>query len=135
MSETTPAPRVVVGRDQFLKPLPRTTEDVAVPEFGEGCVIPVCSMYTNERNEYEAYFTLANGKANMSKLRNVRQSLVVACCRDDAGQPLFTLADIAAIATQHSVVVERLVEAAMRLNHMKSDVEKLEKNSEATDAA
>ncbi len=132
MSETAPVARVVVGRDQFLKPLPRTVEDVPVPEFGEGCVIPVCSMNTKERNALEAGFKLANGKPNATAVRNARQAMLIQCCFDDSGNPLFTAADVAAIALQHSVVVERLVEAVIRINHMKAEIEELEKNSEAT---
>ena len=127
--------RKIVTREQFLKPLPRQTEYVPVPEFGEGYEIPVCSLYTGERNEYEAYFTLANGKPNTNRLRNVRQMLVVYCCRDESGRQLFTVDDVAALAEQLCPVVERLVEVAVRINNMAKDVEKLEKNSDATGGA
>lgn len=136
MSKATPETpvRKIVTREQFLKPLPRQIEYVPVPEFGADCVIPVTTMFAKERNEYEAYFMLPSGKANVAKLRQVRQLLVVYCCRDEEGRQLFTMDDLTAIAAQQCPVVERLVEAATRINGMKEDVDRLEKNCEATNA-
>lgn len=126
--------RVVLSREQFLnRIIPRTVEDVPVPEFGEGCVVPVGSLMTDERNAYEAAFQGKDGKMDRAKQLQARQRLVVACCRNDDGTPMFTIADLASIAKQNGAVVERLVEAALRITGMKTDVEALEKKCEETD--
>lgn len=127
--------RTVIDRAAFLKPAGRRKVDVALPELGNGSVVPVWGMTAREWTVFQSEQQGANGKPN-AKAKQVRERLVVACCRDDAGAPLFTAADLPAIGDMPAGVVERIVNAALEVSGItSSDVESLAKNSEETQAA
>jgi len=127
--------REVITREQFLKPMPRQKVDVQLPELGNGAVVPVWSLTAKERAQFERDMMNKSGKTSDARMREVRERLVVACCRTDDGEPIFTLADVQAIGEQNAKLVERIVDAAMTLIGMKApDLEELAKNSDETDA-
>lgn len=111
----------VVTRELFLSPSKVPTERVPLPEFGEGAYINVHGMTAKARGQFEQQFQTKGGKQSARRLQEVRQRLLVACCRDDEGNPVFTPDDIDAIGEQSSAVVERIVNVAMRLCGMKDD--------------
>jgi hypothetical protein len=126
--------RVVVTADEFLTSpaLERPKEDVPVPELGEGKVIPVWGMTPRERTEWEDSISRSSKTLQAKKKQEIRERWLVECCRDDAGVKLFTLSQVEQIGQRSSVVVERLVNAALRLSGATSeDIEKLVKNSDA----
>lgn len=107
-------------------------KDVPVPELGEGVVVPVWPMTALEWTQFQLEQQGKDGKPN-AKAKQVRQRLVIRCCRDDDGQPLFTADDIDAIGTLHAGIVERLVDAALEVSGLKApDLETAAKNSDAT---
>ena len=111
------------------KPKPR---DVALPELGEGVVVPVWPMTALEWTQFQLEQQGKDGKPN-AKAKQVRQRLVIRCCRDDDGQPLFTADDIDSIGALHAGIVERLVDAALEVSGLKApDLEAAAKNSDAT---
>jgi hypothetical protein len=121
--------RKVIERGAFLQPLSVPREDVAVPELGEGCVIPVWGMTAGERTRFEQGLLDKNGKQSAAKVQEVRARLLVACCRNDDGTPLFTMDDIAAISQQRADVIERIVNVAQRLSGFSNaDIEATAKN-------
>ena len=128
--------RLVISRDVFLNTqnlMPR--EDVPIPEFGEGAVIPVHGMTAGDRSKYEKGFMSKGGKTNDEKLIEFRQRLVVACCRDDDGKQIFTEADVVAVGKKSATLMERIVDACQRLSGMsKQDIEETIKNSVETPA-
>lgn len=125
--------REVISRDAFLKPIPVEKEDVPVPEFGNGACVPVWGLTARERAVFEKQFQNKNGKSVDARTQQVRERLLVACCRNDDGTPMFTVDDIRLLGDQSVVVVERIVEVALRLAGMKNDdVEALAKNSGET---
>ena len=127
--------RTVISREQFLQPVKAKPLDVAMPEFGEGCVVPVWPLSAKEWTQFQSEQQGKDGKPN-AKAKVVRERLVVRCCRDDYGVPLFTNDDIAAIGEQNCGIVERLVNAALQVSGITSqDVEDLAKNSDATQPA
>ena len=121
--------RKVIERGAFLQPLSVPREDVQVPELGEGCVIPVWGMTAGERTRFEQGLLDKNGKQSAAKVQEVRARLLVACCRNDDGTPLFTMDDIAAIGQQRADVIERIVNVAQRLSGFSNaDIEATAKN-------
>lgn len=109
--------RVVLSKAAFLTSAnDRKREDVPMPEFGDGAVIPVWAMTARERTTFERQFATSNGKTVDARLQEFRERLLVASCRTDDGQPMFTLEDVAAIGSKDAAIVERLVNAAQRLS-------------------
>ena len=116
--------REIVSREAFLKPVERRKEDVPLPELGNGTVIPVWGMTVRERNAFEA-----RSNRNKTTRRQTREQIVIACCRDDDGKPIFTEADVAQLGDQQAAMVERIINVAMRLSGFtEDDVEQLAKN-------
>ena len=125
--------RVVIGRAEFVKPLERKREDVPLPEFGEGVVAPVWSFTAREKTAFERQFRNDDGEAIPGRQLEFRERLVCATVRDDEGRAVFQPGDLDSVGEQKADVVDRIAEAAIRVCGLsKSDVEKLEKNSEST---
>ena len=128
--------RTVIDRISFLSAtltVPR--EDIALPELGEGVVIPVWGMTARERTQFEKGFTSKTGKTVDDRMREFRERLVVACCKDDDGKLIFATEDVAALGVKRADVLERIVNAAQRLSGMtKEDIEDTVKNCDATEA-
>lgn len=128
--------RVVINRAEFFAKaadIPR--EDVPLPEFGNGTVIPVWGMTALERSKYEKGFTTKAGKTIDDRLLEFRQRLVVECCRDDEGKRIFTLDDIQALGSKSAALLERIVNVCQRLSGMTNeDIEATVKNSAETPA-
>lgn len=121
--------REVVTAERFLTDpaLGRQVEDVPVPELGNGAVVPVWGMTPRERTEFEDRLS-RNKKGKAS----IRERWVVECCRNDDGTKIFNPTQIEQLGQRSAVVVERLVNAALRLSGVTGeDLEKLVKNSEA----
>lgn len=116
-------------REQFLKPAAVPVEEVKLPELGDDVYVNVHGMTAKERNAFESQFQTSSGKPNKSRMQEVRQRLVAACCRDESGARLFEPSDVDAIGEQSAAVVERIVNVAMRLCGMKDvDIEELAGN-------
>lgn len=125
--------RRVIGRDEFLSKVPFVSKvDVPVPEFGLGAVISVWEFTARERSDWELSTEREGPKAN---IKSVRERMVVAVCRNDDGSRMFTPGDVAKLASYPGRIIERIVDAAKKLNSVtEEDIEALVKNSEATDA-
>lgn len=116
-------------RDAFLQPAVIPTERVEIPELDS--FVMVRGMTAKQRNEFDKQFQTRAGKTNRATMEQIRQRLVVWACVDEAGDPLFTEGDVAAIGNQSAAVVERIVNVAQRLCGMSdSDIEGMAKNSE-----
>ena len=127
--------RVIATADQFLTSpaLERSKEDVPVPELGEGVVIPVWGMTTRERTLWEDRQQSLPKDKRAKQKGEIRERLLVECCRDDDGKTIFTKSQIEQLGQRRADVVERLVNVALRLSGFtNSDVEKLVKNSDAS---
>ena len=121
--------RQVVTAEQFLTStaLERRKEDVQVPELGNGTVVPVWGLTPRERTEFEDRIT-----RQPKNKKTMRERWVIECCRNDDGSKIFNQAQIEQLGQRDSVVVERLVDAALRLSGVTtSDLDKLVKNSES----
>ena len=102
--------------------------DVSVPEWGG--VIGIRVMTAGEREQYE---TMISDQQKRGLLLNIRASLVAWCAVDGSGRRLFTAEDVAMLSTKSSVALNRLFDAARKLNAMTADeTDDMKKNSEAT---
>lgn len=108
-------------------------EDVPVPELGDGVVIPIWGMTTRERTMWEDKQTSLPKDKRAKQKSEIRERLVIECCKDDDGKAIFTRAQIEQLGLRRADVVERLVNTALRLSGFTNqDVEKLAKNSDAS---
>ena len=123
--------RQVVTAEQFLTApaLERQKEDVPVPELGNGAVIPVWGLTPRERTEFEDRISRSS---KGTRKKEIRERWVVECCRNDDGSKIFSPGQIEQIGQRSAIVVERLVDVALRLSGVTgTDLEKIAKNSES----
>ena len=125
----------ILSRDAMLVPAKVPEKIVDLPEMGEEAQIRVVGMTVRERNEFEAQFQDNKGHRIKSRTLQVRERMVVACCRNEDGSHMFTIADVNALGKQPACVLERIIDAANELSGNAVDaVEQFEKNSEETPA-
>lgn len=110
----------MLSRDQFFNGPKPQSKTVHVPALGG--VVGVKQMTVGEADRYAA----ANAAAGDG---NTRARLVVAVATDDQGKPLFTEADVPALAALRWDILDPIVEAASDLNALgESDRAALAKN-------
>lgn len=125
--------RSVVSAEEFLTSpaLERQKIDVPVPELGEGKVIPVWGMTPRERTEFDDRQSRLSKAQKATQKKEIRERIVVECCRSDDGVKLFTIDQIAALGQRRGDVVERLFNVSIELSGFTGqDLETLTKNSE-----
>jgi len=126
--------REVATADEFLNSpaLDRAKVDVPVPELGTGKVIPIWGMTPRERSEFEDRQTRLSKVQRDKQKTQIRERILVECCRNDDGVQLFTLQQIEQLGKRRGDVVERLVNVALELSGFTSkDLEDIAKNSDA----
>jgi len=107
----------ILGADDLKK------EIVSVPEWGGEVMIS--AMTGAARDEWEQ--ALVESKS--ANLSNLRARLVAATAMDEAGNRLFTGADVEALGKKSGAALERCVRAAQKLNRLtQSDLDELAKN-------
>lgn len=113
----------MLTRDQILAADDLKRQAVAVPEWGGDVYVRM--LTGGERDAFEV-------SAELKDRKNIRAKLLSLTVCDEAGVRLFTDADILALTGKSAAALERLFEAAMKLNRIGAkDVEELEKNSES----
>jgi len=125
----------LVTREAFLAPYVPPIEEVPCPEYGPGAAVAVQGMTVRERSAFEQTFlSKKSGERVDSRVQEFRERLLVACCKDASGAPMFTLADVRQIGSLNPSVVERLVAASRRLSGMADEdtTEEDVKNSDQT---
>ncbi len=114
-------------RDLILAAPDIRTEEVNVEEWG-GSVL-VRGLTGAERDAYEATVVTLRGKRRELNLANVRAKLCALCIVDDAGQRLFSDADIAKLGEKSGAALQRVFKVAQQLSGLSDeDVEELSKN-------
>lgn len=125
--------RSVVSAEEFLTSpaLERQKVDVPVPELGEGKVIPIWGMTPRERTDFEDRQSRLKKAERAKHKAEIRERILVECCRNDDGVKLFTADQITRLGQRRGDVVERLVNVALELSGFTGqDLEALTKNSE-----
>ena len=104
---------MALTREQILKPRKMPVEVVPCPELGEGQTLTV------KRLTGRQFIELSNRIKGAGELAFAHW--IVATVTTEDGLPMFTEADAAALADQDGTLVQRLAEAAMRLNVVSKD--------------
>lgn len=119
----------ILNRAAILAANDLSTQTVSIPEWG-GDVI-VRTMTGTQRDAYEASLLTKDAAGKLSvDTQHLRAKLVVFTAVDEAGQPLFKLDDIPALAGKNAAAIERISAAAQRINGLsKEAIADAEKNS------
>lgn len=116
-------------RTLLLSPAEVRTEIVDLSDLQEGAKIVVRGMTAKEKGVFDLQF-VKDGKPDLAKQRQMRERMIVACCYDEDGHKVFSIEDVVALSQQAIHIVDRLYEAADRVNSGMS-VDEWEKNSAA----
>lgn len=103
-------------------------EKVEVPEWG-GFVF-ISAMSGTARDAFEAScMTIKDGKGEQN-LENIRAKMVAATAADEAGDLLFSTAQVEELGKKSGAVLDRLFAVAQRVNGITdAEVDELAKNS------
>lgn len=110
-------------RDQILSASDLPFEDVTVPEWpaadGTPGVVRVRTMTGTARELYETACLLRKDEKGQQAMDDRRAGLCAFCIVDPTdGHQLFTVSDIKSLSGKSSAALDRIAEAAMRLNRM-----------------
>ena len=112
----------ILSRQQILEADDRKKITVNVPEWGGEILI--ATMSGTMRDVWEQSLQ----KSNFT-LENLRARFLVAVAVDEAGDPLFTMADVEALGKKSSAALTRCMVAAQELNALtNNDLEEIAKN-------
>lgn len=121
---------IILTRDQILGTTDLKRELVDVPEWGGS--VYVRELTATERDELELACWQEQQRSGRPLAKHYRARLVALSVCDVDGKPLFTPADVDALAGKSGRVIGRLTDAAGKLAGIsKADREELEGNSEA----
>jgi len=98
------------------------TEPIDVPEWD--MTVYVRSMTGYERDLYEGGLISKTGLPMSERMLNLRSTLVVLCTVDENGERIFTDDDKQLVGQKSAKALERIVEAAQRMNELSdTDIE------------
>jgi hypothetical protein len=103
---------------------------VAIPEWGYETGVFIKVMSGSQRDEYEdaSITTGTDGKATVSR-KNFRARLLVNTLCDENGDLIFAKSDIPKLGSKSSIVVDRLVDVALKVNKITEEAQaETEKN-------
>lgn len=116
-----------LSRDAILSASDSKVEPLAVPEWGGTVYIRTITGGERDGVEYALSKDPATGRYRQDNFRAYFAMLVLC---DESGSRLFKLQDIPALAKKNGAALERVVEAALKLNRFsEDDVEEMTKNS------
>lgn len=95
-------------RDQILTRRTPTSEQVPTPELGQGSSLTVRRL---SAREFMALSAKVKADPDLAFAHWITATVI-----GDDGQPVFTPEDAAALAEQDATLIQRLTEAAMKLN-------------------
>lgn len=119
----------ILSKADILAASDLATEAVEVPEWG-GSVL-VRTMTGTQRDAYEASLMQRNDDGKLEvNTDNMRAKLLLVTLVDEAGNALFTAADLDAFSAKSAAAIERLSVVAQRINGLnRGAVEEAAKNS------
>lgn len=108
-------------REAILSVDDSVIEDVAVPEWGGA--VRVRGLTGAERDKIEA---LVAGNGKKMNFANLRARMCAASVVDEAGEPVFGQADIAALGAKSAAALDRVFSVVQRLSGLTDeDVDEL----------
>ena len=121
----------ILTREQILSADDLPKEVCEIPEWGGSVYVKTLSARAKEEWEQAMYATKSDKRDD--NITNIRASLTALTCCDDDGVAIFTKADIEILNEKSSSALERVFNAACKLNRIgTNDVEELAKNSDET---
>lgn len=105
----------LLTREQILGATDVRTEDVEVPELGG--TVRVRSITARDRDAFE-HFLVASRQKGKDVPDNVRAMYVALTVVGEDGELLFTRADVEALGKHSFAALDRIYQAALRLNAM-----------------
>lgn len=116
---------MLLNKADILKHCDLPHEVVDVPEWGGQVKVKAMSGFA--RDKFESQIMGKNGGINTT---NIRAKLAAATIVDDKDKLMFDEDDIVKLGNLSCAALDRVFEAAQRLNHLSNkDVEDLAKNS------
>jgi hypothetical protein len=109
---------MLISRDEFLSAQALATEWVPVPELGQDKGVFVRVLSGSERDAWEAGLAELRKAGNKAHMQNFRARYVAVCACDDQGKPIFSDADVDALGAKSGVLLDRIFDAARKLNKM-----------------
>lgn len=110
---------------------------VSVPEWGE--TVYVKAMTGLQKEKYVESIRKVTGAGKKQKVEMVLQQsgarLVVQTCCDEHGALLFTAEDVEWLAQKSAIALQRVIDAASKLNGLGDDAEDDAKNDSASETA
>ena len=126
----------LLSKDQILKADRKKTVDVEVKEWGGTVRLQELSASDRDLWENESFVLNAEGTGAKFNPKHARARLVVRCLVDDKGRRMFSDDEVAAIGSLSASSVQRLFNAARKLNAISNeDMKELEGNSGAGPSA
>lgn len=123
----------ILSRDAILNADDLERRPVEVPEWGG--TLYVRSLTGAERDHFETSLFEGQGKGRKENFANLRARMVALCAVDGEGERLFADADVAALGGKNAAALDRVFDAAQRLNGFRQqDIEELVGNSESAPA-
>jgi len=114
-------------KEDILATEDRNFEEMPVPEWKT--TLRIYEMNGTERDAYEATLYEVKGEKVDVKRDNMRAKLLVHCLYDTDDNRLFSDADVQALGKKSAKVLDRLYQAAQRINAMtRENQDLLEKN-------
>ena len=119
----------ILKRDEILNKDDREKKEIEVPEWGGSVIVQALSAA--ERDSWETGDVVKDDFGNYTNNTvNVRARLVAKCCVNEAGERIFSDADVELLGKKAGAVVDRLFWVARRLSKLSNkDIEDLEKNA------
>lgn len=119
----------LLTRQEILSIRDIRTETVFVPEWGGA--VKIKAMTGKERDAWEAALFQIDGKDVKMNKENLRAKLVALTVVDEAGQRLFTEADVEALGSKSASALDRVYQASQKLSGLTpDDIKEMEKNLE-----
>lgn len=121
----------LLSKDQILAADRKKTVDVQVKEWGGAVRLQELSASDRDMWESESFVLNPEGTSAKFNPKHARARLVVRCLVDDKGKRMFTDDEVAAIGSLSAASVQRLFNAARKLNAIsEDDMKELEGNSD-----
>lgn len=118
----------MLKREDILAAQDMQSEDVDVPEWGGTVRVSVMTGEARDQWDQGLVTVDAKGKAK-ANMGNIRARLVALTVVDETGQRLFTAEDVAELGRKNGAALNRVFEAAQRLNLLRAqDVEQAKGN-------
>ena len=113
---------MILSRDQILQVQDLESTEVEVPDWGGA--VRVRMLTQQESDTFQQFCTdrvKGSGPTRRIDIRGMKVRLVILCCVDAEGKPLFTDKDAEALNAKSGRAIDVVFEAARKLNGIGED--------------